>query len=185
LTPAAAARLVAMPGGDHIVAVKVTEADYEASTARFLAHPDLRHLKIVQGWDPHLARALREGGARAGITSGLMSLALHQYLHLLEAGKRGDWEELARSQEAATALFAAMQDDPNHFADLQRAKYIMGLGHPITGTVTEAQAERVLAALEGLPRPADRRRLTRSLDLMGDGPYHERLAAMEEKSGRR
>ncbi|WP_303906061.1 dihydrodipicolinate synthase family protein [Thiohalomonas denitrificans] len=185
LTPDSAARLVAGPGGANIVAVKVTEADYEASTARFLAHPELAHLKIVQGWDPHIGRALREGPGydrqgrqRAGITSGLMSLAAYQYLHLLEAGKRGEWDELDLALEAATVLFRAMQDDPQHFADLQRGKYIMGLGHPVTGTVEEGQVERVFAALEGLPRPADRRRLARSLDLMGDGPYHARLAAL-------
>jgi hypothetical protein len=71
-----------------------------------------------------------------------------------------------------------MQDDPEHFADLQRAKYIMGLGHPLTGAIRDEQAERVLAALEEAPRPADRRRLAKSLDLMGDGPFHNRLAAL-------
>lgn len=185
LTAPVAARLVAEPGGDHIVAVKITEVDYDASTARFLVHPDLRHLKIVQGWDPHLGRALREGPRfdqrgrqRAGITSGLMSLALHQYFHMLGAADRGDWDELDRAQQAATKLFAAMQDDPEHFADLQRAKYIMGLGHPLTGTISEVQAERVFTALADLPRDADRQRLARSLDLMGDGPFHARLASL-------
>lgn len=187
LSPDAAARLVQAPGGDHIVAVKITEADYDHSTARFLAHPDLRHLKIVQGWDPHLGRALQDGPRydeqgrqRAGITSGLMSMAVHQYSHMLEAAGREDWDELGQAQAAATELFRAMQDDPQSFADLQRAKYIMGLGHPLTGTVTDEQAERVLAALEGLPRQDDRRRLARSLDLMGDGPFHARLAAMAD-----
>ncbi|MGM0575312.1 MAG: dihydrodipicolinate synthase family protein [Myxococcota bacterium] len=178
----AAARLVHGPGGDHVVAIKITEADYDASTARFLAHPGLAHLKIVQGWDPHLARALREGPLhdpegrqRAGVTSGLMSLAVYQYLHILEAAERGDWDEVAASQRAATALFLAMQDDPGAFADLQRAKYVMGLGHPLTGTVRPEQAEPLFEALERVERPADRRRLARSLDLMGDGPYHDRL----------
>jgi len=178
LTPEAAAQLLQVPGGDHIVAVKVTEADYEASTARFFAHPALSRLKIVQGWDPHLGRALREGGLRAGITSGLMALGLFQYRHLLAAGARGDWDELAQALAAATALFRAMQEDPRHFADLQRAKYIMGLGHPLTGTVTGAQVERVFTVLEGLSRAADRERLARSLDLMEDGPCHGRLAAL-------
>ena len=45
-----------------------------------------------------------------------------------------------------------MQDDPAKFADLQRAKYIMGLGHPICGEVSEVQVERVLDALKRLPR---------------------------------
>jgi hypothetical protein len=191
LTPEAAAMLAASDGGANVVAVKVTEADYEASTARFLAHPDLRRLKIVQGWDPHLIRALRDGPRfdaagrqRAGVTSGLMSLAVDQYLHVLAAAARGDWDEAETAQEAATGLFRAMQDDPVSFADLQRAKYVMGLGHPITGEITQAQAERLLAALERAPRDADRRRLARSLDLMGDGPFHARLAALSSDGTR-
>lgn len=187
LTPEAAARLCAVPGGDHVVAVKITEADYEASTGRFLAHPDLKHLKIVQGWDPHLGRALREGPAydekwrqRVGITSGLMSLAVYQYFHMLDAAGRGDWDEMSLAQQAVTKLFNAMQDDPEHFADLQRAKYIMGLGQPLLGTVGDEQVERVFTVLEELPREDDRRRLARSLDLMGDGPFHARLSQLAQ-----
>lgn len=185
LSPQAAARLVAGPGGGHVVAVKVTEADYQASTARFLGHPALAHLKIVQGWDPHLVRALedgprfdRHGRQRAGITSGLMSAAVFQYLHILDAADRADWDEARRSQAACTALFQAMQDDPKHFADLQRAKFAMGLGHPLTGAVSADQVERLLATLEQLDRGEDRRRLARSLDLMEDGPLHTRLAEL-------
>jgi dihydrodipicolinate synthase/N-acetylneuraminate lyase len=169
----------------HVVAIKVTEASYAGSTAKFLAAPDLARLKIVQGWDPHLARALLDGPEhdalrrqRCGVTSGPMSFAIHQYIHLLAAANEGDWDEVAEAQAAVTALFQAMQDDPAKFADLQRAKFIMGLGLPLTGTATTGQVERVLAALESLPRRADRSRLARSLDLMGDGPYHERLAKL-------
>lgn len=183
LSPDVTARLVKAPGGERIVAAKVTEADYDSSTREYLAHEDLRHLKIVQGWDPHLARALQDGPRfdscgrqRCGITSGTMSLAVHQFLHILSAADEEEWDEVARARHAVTALFAAMQDDPQKFADLQRAKYIMGLGHPLTATVEPEQVERVLRALEGLPRCEDRRRLARSLDLMGDGPFHERLA---------
>jgi hypothetical protein len=71
-----------------------------------------------------------------------------------------------------------MQDDPGRFADLQRAKFIMGLGHPICGQVTQAQVQRVLHALNNLPRDDDRDRLCRSLDLMEDGPYHDRLLSI-------
>ncbi len=169
----------------HLVAIKVTEASYASSTAKFLAAPDLTRLKIVQGWDPHLARALLDGPdhdaqrrQRCGVTSGPMSFAIHQYTHLLAAAGEGDWDEVAEAQAAVTALFQAMQDDPTKFADLQRAKFIMGLGQPLTGAVTTAQVEQVLTALESLPRRADRSRLARSLDLMGDGPYHERLAKL-------
>jgi dihydrodipicolinate synthase/N-acetylneuraminate lyase len=185
LRPAAAIKLVQSPAGQRIVAIKVTEADYDSSTLAFLRDERLAHLKIVQGWDPHLARALRDGPRfdpqgrqRCGVTSGPMSLAMYQYLHLLNAAERGDWTEVSAAQEAVTQLFSAMQDDPRRFADLQRAKFVMGLGHPLTGTVTEPQWQRVISALRQLPRPADRRRLARSLDLMGDGPLHEELAAL-------
>jgi len=180
-----AAELVAGPGGSHIVAIKITETDYAASTVRFLAHPALRHLKVVQGWDPHISRALHEGPGydpdgrqRVGITSGMMALAVYQYQHLLAAAERRDWDELDNSMAAAARLFEAMQDDPKHFADLQRAKYVMGLGQPLTDTVRDEQAEAILDTVSALPRQADRHRLARSLDLMGDGPWHERLIAM-------
>jgi dihydrodipicolinate synthase/N-acetylneuraminate lyase len=183
MSPDAAAELVQGAGGGQIVAIKVTEANYDQSTLRFLKDPRLAHLKIVQGWDPYLARALRDGPAhdaqerqRCGVTSGPMSFAIHQYLHMFDAASRGDWDELAIAQTAVTVLFQAMQDDPGKFADLQRAKFIMGLGQPLTGTVTGDQVERVLSALRTLPREADRRRLARSLDLMGDGPFHAELA---------
>ncbi len=178
LTPAAAAQLVAGPGGGHIVAIKITEVDYAQSTAQFLAHPDLQRLKIVQGWDPHLARALREGGPRAGITSGLMALALYQYQYILGCADRADWDALTVAQAAVNTLFRAMQDDPQHFSELQRAKYLMGLGHPLTGTVSEGQVERILETLRALPRAADRQRIARSLDLMGDGPCHAALRTL-------
>lgn len=178
MSPDAAAELVRGPGGDRIVAIKVTEANYEESTQRFLNDPRLARLKIVQGWDPFMSRALREGGRRCGVTSGPMSFAVYQYLHMFDAADRGNWDELAIAQTAVTVLFQAMQDDPRKFADLQRAKFIMGLGQPLTGTVTSEQVERVLAALRTLPRAEDRRRLARSLDLMGDGPFHAELATL-------
>jgi hypothetical protein len=104
-----------------------------------------------------------------------MSFCVEQYLHILREAARQRWEEVASAQHAVTLLFQAMQDDPGRFADLQRAKYIMGLGHPLTGTVADQQVERVFRALGSIPRPADRHRLARSLDLMGDGPFHDEL----------
>jgi dihydrodipicolinate synthase/N-acetylneuraminate lyase len=178
LTAPCAAMLVDAPGGDAIVAVKVTEADYQASTRTFLDHPRLQHLRIVQGWDPHLARALRDDKRRCGVTSGPMSFAVFQYLHILDAAGRDDWNEVEAAQNAVTLLFQSMQDDPGRFADVQRAKFIMGLGHPICGVVTEPQIERVLDALRNVPRNDDRDRLCRSLDLMEDGPCHDRLMGM-------
>jgi dihydrodipicolinate synthase/N-acetylneuraminate lyase len=184
MTPDAAALLVDGPGGDRIVAIKVTEANYETSTLRFLNDPRLTHLKIVQGWDPHLARALRDGPQfdpkgrqRCGVTSGPMSFAVFQYLHVLQAAERGDWDEIAAAQAAVTAVFQSMQDDPAKFADLQRAKFIMGLGQPLMSEVTSEQTDRVLKALSGVPRAADRDRLARSLNLMEVGPFREQLLA--------
>nr|VFK63410.1 MAG: Dihydrodipicolinate synthase/N-acetylneuraminate lyase [Candidatus Kentron sp. TC] len=182
LLPETAAMLAAGPGGKQIVAIKVTEVDYEISTFAFLQHPALKHLKIIQGWDPHLIRALQDGQAynekgrqRCGITSGPMCFAVYQYLHILQSADQRNWDEIAKAQTALTALFESMQDDPNRFPDLQRAKYILGLGHPITGAISEEQTARFFTALETLPRVEDRNRLARSLDIMGDGPYHQRL----------
>ncbi|GAA4432298.1 hypothetical protein [Bremerella cremea] len=185
LPVSATEKLVDLPGGDAIVAAKITEADYLSSTREYLLSPRLARLKIVQGWDPHLAQALSEGPRsnienkqRVGITSGPMSFAVYQYLYMLEAAQEHDWSELELSQKAVTALFEAMQDDPEKFADLQRAKFIMGLGLPFTASVETDQIERVLRALEHLPRKSDQRRLAKSLDLMGDGPYHDRLVKL-------
>ncbi len=185
LTPDATIRLLSCPGGDSIVAVKITEGDYEKSTLDYLRRPELARLKIVQGWDPHLAAALQDGPRfdksgrqRCGVTSGPMSFAVHQYRHLLSAAGRGEWSEVEMAQQAVTQLFAAMQDDPSKFADLQRAKSVMGLGQPLLGTVTFEQVTRLFNALEMLPRDVDRRRLARSLNLMGDGAFAARLHAM-------
>jgi dihydrodipicolinate synthase/N-acetylneuraminate lyase len=175
LTADAAARLVDGPGGEAIVAAKITEANYERSTLEYLIHPALERLKIVQGWDPFIVRALQDGKQRAGVTSGPMSLAVFQYLHLLDAAAGEDWSEAEASIAAVTTVFQAMQDDAGKFADLQRAKFVMGLGQPLLGEVTPPQVERVLSALRSLPRAADRQRIARSLDLMGDGPFHDEL----------
>ena len=161
--------------GQHLVAVKVTEADYQSSTKQFLEDQRLQNLRIVQGWDPFLANALQDDPRRCGVTSGPMSFAVFQYLHILEAARNNDWQEVQHAQLAVTTLFQSMQDDPAKFADLQRAKYIMGLGNPLLDTISQQQIERVFSALEHLPRRADRKRLSESLNLMQDGPYRERL----------
>jgi hypothetical protein len=71
-----------------------------------------------------------------------------------------------------------MQDDPAKFADLQRAKILMGLGQPLTGSVHPKQYDRVLKALVALPRESDRDRLARSLNLMEDGPFQHGLRSL-------
>ncbi len=184
LSAAAVAQLLAAPGGEKIVAAKITEANYPQSTLAYLQHPDLARLKIVQGWDPFIAHALVDGPKydaqfrqRCGITSGPMSFAIYQFMHLLQAAGEGDWPEVDASLAAVTLLFQAMQDTPGKFADLQRAKYIMGLGQPLLGEVTAPQVQRVLDALRSLPRAEDQKRLARSLDLMENGPFHAELQA--------
>ena len=83
LSPNALSMLVKGPGGDKIVAVKVTEADYKKSTLEFLKHKDLKHLKVVQGWGSFVSCAMKDGPGfdtkgrqRVGITSGEMA-----YMH--------------------------------------------------------------------------------------------------------
>ena len=185
LSPGAVEMLLNAPGGKNLVAVKVTESDYDSSTHQFLKHAALGHLKIVQGWDPFLARALQEGPEfdaqgrqRCGVTSGPMSFAVYQYLHIMAAAADEDWNEVALAQDAVTTLFESMQDDPRKFADLQRAKAIMGLGEPLKGKITPEQIERVFEALQSVPRQEDKARLAQSLDLLTTGPYHSELAAL-------
>lgn len=164
---------------ESIVAIKVTESNYQQSTKRFLEDTRLSKLKIVQGWDPFLANALKDDPIRCGVTSGPMSFAIFQYLHILKAAKNQEWSEVELAQCAVTQLFESMQDDPTKFADLQRAKAIMGLGQPILGEVTQPQIERVFDALEKVDRVADRRRLAASLNLMDSGPFADRLKSFE------
>lgn len=166
LTPDAVAILLDSPAGKNIVAVKVTEADFEESTGKMLADPRLNRLKIVQGWDPHLATALQRDPIRCGVTSGAMSLCLFQYLHILEAAKNQNWQEAKRAQVAVTQLFSAMQDDPTKFANLQIAKFAMGLGHPITDQISETQTAKLWQAVEEIDNDSDRERIHRSLHLM-------------------
>ena len=161
--------------GEHLVAIKVTESNYQQSTGAFLSDGRLVDLKIVQGWDPFLANALQDNPVRCGVTSGPMSFAVFQYQHLLDAAQRKDWTEVRAAQAAVTQVFQSMQDDPGKFADLQRAKYIMGLGHPLLGEVTPEQVERVFHALENLARDEDKKRMAASLNLMQNGPYTTRL----------
>ena len=107
-----------------------------------------------------------------------MSFAIHSYLAIQAAAQQGNWESVVRHQAAVSAVFASMQDDPGKFADLQRAKVIMGLGQPITRDVSEEQIERVFAALEQLPAGEARVTLLRSFDLLSDGPNHDRLQSL-------
>ena len=107
-----------------------------------------------------------------------MSFASVSYYSILRAANSGDWDFVQRTQAVVSHVFAAMQDDPGKFADLQRAKVMMGLGQPITREVTSEQIERVFAALDELPATGQKWTLLASLRLLPDGPYDERLHRM-------
>ena len=73
-------------------------------------------------------------------------------------------------------MMRSMQDDPTKIADLQRAKFVMGLGHPINRKIEPAQAKRILTALAALPRKQDQKRIIKGLNLLGDCIYANELA---------
>ena len=183
MTTDAAAALIAGPGGKQIVAIKVTEANYATSTLRFLSDTRLKHLKIVQGWDPHLARRCCEGpSSTPADDSDAASRAgrcRSRFINTCTSWRRPSEASGTKLPCASCrdGLFQAMQDDPAKFADLQRAKFMMGLGHPLTGTVAPEQFDPVLKALPRSAATADRDRLARSLNLMEDGPFQPGLAA--------
>ena len=111
-----------------------------------------------------------------------MSFAITAYVEILQASKTGDWGKVASIQNDVTKVFASMQDDPGKFADLQRAKFIMGLGHPITREISQDQIERVFAALETLPKSAGKACLAESLKIMSNCPYEARLNEIRQQA---
>jgi dihydrodipicolinate synthase/N-acetylneuraminate lyase len=178
-----------------LVAVKVTESDFETSTRAYLDEPALAKKKIVQGWDAFYARAIQageqpDGSNRCGATSGAAACMVHAFreMHRLSAAR--DWDSLARLQKTVAAVFWSMQGaDKTRFPDLQIAKWVMGLGHPLTETRGGLQAERLLSVLEftgrGPETRADVLLILESLLIMGNaGPYrspvYDRLVALRE-----
>ena len=188
MTPDAAAHARRRAGGERIVAIKVTEADYDASTLRFLQDPRLAQLKIVQGWDPHLARALRDGPEhdaqgrqRCGVTSGPMSFAVFQYLHILAAAERGDWDEVAAAQAAVTSSVRSRCRTTRRSSPTcsgPSSSWAWAIRSPAASV--PSSSSRVLtrarhAAARRRPPPAGPQP-----DLMDDGPFHHGLVSLCE-----
>lgn len=97
---------------------------------------------------------------------------------MLKHADKKNWDELARAQESVSTLMASLQDDPAKLGDLPRAKWAMGLGHPIDRAIPVKKVERLVIAIENLKNTGDRKRLAKSLNLMGDVPFAARLAKL-------
>jgi hypothetical protein len=179
----------------HIVAVKITESDFESSTKNYLKAQAFRNRKIVQGWDAFYARALKEGNRvdgtnQCGATSGAAACMVHAYKAMYDKAMVGDWQGLSGIQEMVSKVFFSMQgEDKTVFPDLQLAKRAMGLGHPLTEDRSLEQVEGLVNTIEELDRmyPGNEalRLIAESLLLLGDeagytSPFYERLSPMAD-----
>jgi len=140
-----------------VVAVKITEPDFVGSTLTYLKDEAFVDKKIVQGWDAFYADAMKagmrssDGVQQCGATSGAAACMVHAYAAMHQAAKDQEWERLATLQEVLSEVFYSMQGaDPSKFPDLQIAKWVMGLGHPLTETRSENEAEPLLTKLQDL-----------------------------------
>jgi dihydrodipicolinate synthase/N-acetylneuraminate lyase len=193
-----AARLILQKLGkkhaQYVVAVKITEADFENSTMAYLREPAFRHKKIVQGWDEHYGRAMQvghmaDGSYHCGATSGAAACMVKAYRAMYQRALQHDWAGLARIQKAVTAAFLSMQgEDKSIFPDLQIAKMVMGLGQPLTEERAMADGDRLVTTVEQLALQADTHEgaqlIAASLLLMdrtepGISPFYERLHRLE------
>jgi len=107
-----------------------------------------------------------------------MAYCQHQYKYMLDHCDEKNWEEVKRTQRSVTAMWDALSDDPTKVPDLQRAKCAMGLGHVINREIKKDDAERLIVAIEGQENAGDRERLAKSVNLMGEGPYADRLSKL-------
>jgi dihydrodipicolinate synthase/N-acetylneuraminate lyase len=139
-----------------VVAIKITEPDFEQSTLSYLKESNFKFKKIVQGWDSFYARAMKEGlwpngSQHCGVTSGAAACMVFAYKAMYNAVEKQDWRELSKIQEVVSLVFFSMQDaDKTKFPDLQIAKWVMGLGHPLTEERSEKHAERLLKTLNNI-----------------------------------
>jgi dihydrodipicolinate synthase/N-acetylneuraminate lyase len=181
----------------YIVAVKITEPDFDSSTLAFLHDPVFNQKKIVQGWDEHFSRALRaghkaDGSFHCGATSGAAACMVRAFRSMYQKALVQDWTGLARIQKAVSAAFLAMQgEDKSVFPDLQIAKMVMGLGQPLTEDRTLTQGGFLVSRIEELAQEADTREgaqmIAASLLIMGKSekwtsPFYDRLHAVAEKA---
>ena len=183
-----------------VVAVKITESDFEASTRAYLDEPAFAKKKIVQGWDAFYAEALKagerpDGSNRCGATSGAAACMVFAFREMHRFAVSRDWDSVAQLQKAVSEVFWSMQgSDKTKFPDLQIAKWVMGLGHPLTETRSVSQAEPMVFALESIIRNPEIRTGARlildSLLIMGDAPPYRsplygRLRALKEATALR
>jgi len=75
-------------------------------------------------------------------------------------------------------MMAALQDDPTKIADLQRAKWAMGFGHPICCKNCPKKSAKLIVAIESTKNAGDRKRLAKSVNLLGCSPFAERLTKL-------
>ncbi len=178
----------------YLVAVKITEADFDNSTMAYLREPAFRHRKIVQGWDEHYARAMQvghmaDGSFHCGATSGAAACMVKAYRAMYQRTLQHDWAGLARIQKAVSGVFLSMQgEDTSKFPDLQIAKMVMGLGQPLTEERTMADGDRLVRTVEQLAHHTDTREgaqlIAASLLLMNRtepwiSPFYDRLHRLE------
>lgn len=139
-----------------LVAIKITEPVFEESTLAYLQEPSFDHKKIVQGWDAFYAEALQQGlrtngHNHCGATSGAATCMVFAYKAMYEATLANDWDKLAAIQSVVSKVFFSMQGpDKSKFPDLQTAKWVMGLGHPLTESREEKDAVKLIKVLHEL-----------------------------------
>ncbi|MEM9674966.1 MAG: hypothetical protein ACFB15_17890 [Cyclobacteriaceae bacterium] len=181
-----AAKLLLQKLGDElarrVVAVKITEPNFENSTLTYLNDPVFVNKKIVQGWDEFYGRALREGTDEEGVqhcgaTSGAAACMVYAYQVMYQAAQKNQWDKLAQIQQVVSKVFYSMQGvDKNLFPDLQIAKWMMGLGHPLTESRSSDDAQPVLDTLAKLARssnPEHVQLIIDSLLIMQDHPNYQ------------
>lgn len=165
-----------------IVAIKITEPVFEDSTLTYLQEPTFDHKKIVQGWDAFYAEALQQGlrtngHNHCGATSGAAACMVYAYKAMYEATLKNDWDQLAEIQSVVSRVFFSMQGaDKSKFPDLQIAKWVMGLGHPLTEKRAKEDAARLIETLHNLAAEESARPtlklIMQSLLLMDSYGYH-------------
>jgi dihydrodipicolinate synthase/N-acetylneuraminate lyase len=183
-------KMLGKEGSQYLVAIKITESDFESSTIKFLNCNELQNKKIVQGWDSFYKRALQAGllmggRNRCGATSSAAACMVKAFNQMYIQSLAKNWEEVEKIQNVVTTVFLSMQgEDKTKFPDLQIAKKVMGLGDPLTEERTIEEAENLIKTIERLANNPDTEYgavlVAQSLLLMGkDTPYcspvYERL----------
>ncbi|OQX95907.1 hypothetical protein B6I21_03045, partial [candidate division KSB1 bacterium 4572_119] len=184
LRPSAVKLLLEKLGKDasrFVVAVKITEPVFEESTQLFLEESALENKKIVQGWDAFYTRAMQAGKRadglnQCGATSGAAACMVKAFDNMYKFARAEDWSSVAQIQKAVTEAFYSMQGvDKDKFPDLQIAKFVMGLGHPLTEERTFKDGERLVSTVEKLVEEKETqmggRLIAESLLIMGKGEY--------------